>query len=224
VISVSKGLIQYVEHGVISAKPSLDFVSRLKIIGCEIAEIVKRFSPHVTVVEKIFLGKNADSAFKLGHIRGICLLEALKSESRVVEYAARSVKKGIAGSGAATKEQVQMMLYAVLNLNSGVLNSGLKTEMKVGMKVGMKARIQPIKPDMKINMNTDMKTDVKTDLKKDLKAGGFKVSNLDASDALALAYYHSRMIEFEERLQRQLPIQNAAQNGRLKKPSVKEIL
>ena len=163
-IVLSQGTMKYVEHGVISAPPQLDFVARLKIISLEISEIVKRFSPSVTVVEKIFLGKNADSAFKLGHIRGICLFEALKANSEIVEYAARSIKKGVTGSGAATKEQVQMMLYASL---------GLKLQPMTGLK--------------------------------SLPAGAAstKALKLDASDALALAFYHARMSEFQDRLRQQ---------------------
>ena len=156
VIEVSSGKMKYIDHGVISASPQLDFVNRLKIIGLEISEVVKKFQPDLTIVEKIFLGKNADSAFKLGHVRGICLFEALKVESRVIEYAARSVKKGIVGSGAATKEQVQLMLYAALGLKN-LQNSGAST----------------------------------------------KALKLDASDALALAFYHARQVEFEERLELQ---------------------
>ncbi len=116
VISLEGHKLKHIEHGVISAPKTLDFLRRIEIIGLEISKLVERISPSITVVEKIFLGKNADSAFKLGHIRGVCLLEALKRNSEIVEYAARSVKKGITGSGAASKEQVQMMLYAALGL------------------------------------------------------------------------------------------------------------
>lgn len=77
----------------------------------------------MTVIENIFLGKNADSAFKLGHIRGICLMFASKSQSEIIEYAAKTVKKGITGSGAASKEQVQMLLYALLGLRGAVASS-----------------------------------------------------------------------------------------------------
>ncbi len=118
VVSLSQGKLSYVEHGVISAKATSSFSERIELIGREVSQLILRISPDITVVEKIFLGKNADSAFKLGHIRGICIFEALKVKSEIVEYAARSVKKGITGSGAATKEQVQMMLYAGLGIKA----------------------------------------------------------------------------------------------------------
>ncbi len=140
----------------ISAPSSLGFLARIEILGREIARLVERVEPQITVVEKIFLGKNADSAFKLGHIRGVCLIEALKIKSEVVEYAARSVKKGVTGNGASSKEQVQTMLYAVL---------GLKMSDHDKLKI-------------------------------------------DASDALALAFYHGRTIEFDSRMKQQMSRKN----------------
>ena len=66
VISISGGKLNYIEHGVISAPQSASFLERIELIGREIAKLVERIHPHITVVEKIFLGKNADSARHYG--------------------------------------------------------------------------------------------------------------------------------------------------------------
>ncbi len=116
VIEVNGSVVRHIAHGVISSPAAAVFNARLHYMGSEISKIFVRFKPHITVVERIFLGRNADSAFKLGHIRGVCLLAAAQANSEIVEYAARSVKKGITGSGAATKEQVQLVLFASLGL------------------------------------------------------------------------------------------------------------
>ncbi len=68
------------------------------------------------MIEQIFLGKNADSAFKLGHARGVCMYEALKAKSEIREYATRHVKKIVTGSGASDKIQVQKALEKLLNI------------------------------------------------------------------------------------------------------------
>lgn len=141
VIEASGDKIRHIDHGVISSKASWDFNQKLLHIGTEVEALFAKYNPQITVVERIFLGKNADSAFKLGHIRGACLLAAAAAKTQIVEYAARSVKKGITGNGAAEKEQVQMILFASL---------GIKTK-----------------------------------------------AQLDASDALALAFYHSRNMEVQ---------------------------
>jgi crossover junction endodeoxyribonuclease RuvC len=144
VIQAEGDRITHVAHGVLSSKASFDFNQKLKHMGVEIASLIQSFKPDIVVVERIFLGKNADSAFKLGHIRGVCLFGAAQAGAQIVEYAARSVKKGITGNGAAEKEQVQMIVFASLGLKG--------------------------------------------------------TAQMDASDALALAFYHARNMEVESAL------------------------
>jgi crossover junction endodeoxyribonuclease RuvC len=146
VVQANGDQIRHVAHGVVSSKASFDFSQKLNFIGLEVAKIIKTYSPEIVVVERIFLGKNADSAFKLGHVRGVCIFGATQVGAEVVEYAARSVKKGITGNGAAEKEQVQLIVFASL---------------------GISGRAQ-----------------------------------LDASDALALAFYHARELEVQAALER----------------------
>ena len=67
-------------------------------------------------MEKLFFGKNADSAFKLGHVRGVVLALAEKNNCELGEYAARYVKKNITGNGGATKENVRFMVCQLLGL------------------------------------------------------------------------------------------------------------
>lgn len=136
----AEGLMKHVTHGVIAPPSKLEFYERLSILAGEIEALIEKVKPDIVVVERIFLGKNADSAFKLGHVRGVAVAAALKAGCSLTEYAARAVKKGVTGNGAASKEQVQVILYAALGLR------------------GLPAK-------------------------------------LDASDALALAFYHARNLE-----------------------------
>lgn len=116
-IDDSKKLLR-VEHGCLVAPAKLDFITRIGILGEGLQELMRQFSPDVAVIEKIFLGKNVDSAFKLGHVRGICAVECQRQGARVFEYAARTVKKQITGSGSAEKTLVRNFLYRQLNINS----------------------------------------------------------------------------------------------------------
>lgn len=120
VVKATGDLIEHVSHGVIAPPGNLDFKDRIAIIADELEALLARFSPELTVVEQIFLGKNADSAFKLGHARGVVVALAIRSGSSVVEYATRSVKKGITGNGGASKEQVQLLLFSALGLKGRV--------------------------------------------------------------------------------------------------------
>ena len=108
----------YLHHEVIRVPDGLEFAARLFHIAGELNRVFDHFKPQQTVVERIFLGKNADSAFKLGHARGVILMTAAAHGSQVFEYAARSVKKSVAGSGAATKEHVAMVVSRLLGVRT----------------------------------------------------------------------------------------------------------
>ena len=112
----------YVHHEVIHLNENWPLHERLRVLHAELGAVFSRFKIHSVAVEKVFFGKNADSAFKLGHARGVCLLAAAAHGARVEEYAARFVKKCITGSGAADKAQVQLMIFNLLRLKPGAGN------------------------------------------------------------------------------------------------------
>jgi crossover junction endodeoxyribonuclease RuvC len=116
VIAADGENLTYVSHGVIDLKENWSLGERLRVLHLELDAVFAKFAPKTAVIEKIFFGKNADSAFKLGHARGVCLLSATQNGAFVEEYAARFVKKCITGSGAADKGQVQTMVFAHLRV------------------------------------------------------------------------------------------------------------
>lgn len=117
IVEILNSGIVHVDHGTLKAtERSLEF--RLEFIGSSLQELFKKYRPQSIAVESIFLGKNADSAFKLGHARGVVLYEAAVHKIPVVEYAAREVKKGMTGHGNAEKEQVRNFVLNLLKLSS----------------------------------------------------------------------------------------------------------
>lgn len=108
----------HVNHGIIKLGTEETFPARLCALGESMKEIIAKYQPNVVVIEKIFLGKNADSAFKLGHARGVAMYEAACAQLPVFEYATRLVKKGITGKGSADKSDVQVMVQVFLNIES----------------------------------------------------------------------------------------------------------
>ncbi len=110
--------IQHLNHGVIVMDPKDPFPKRMKELGESMDVILRKYNPDQVVIEKIFLGRNADSAFKLGHARGVALYESAKFGAEVIEYATRLVKKGVTGKGSASKEEVQLCLQRLLNLKA----------------------------------------------------------------------------------------------------------
>lgn len=108
----------HVNHGVILLEKSSSFSQRLFELSESLKEVFLKYRPEQIVVEEIFLGRNTDSAFKLGHARGVVLCEAMRTKAVIYEYATRSVKKGVTGKGGATKEEVQHTLKRLLNLKA----------------------------------------------------------------------------------------------------------
>lgn len=118
VIRVTNGQIEHINHGVIMLDTDSGFPHRMMELGLAFREVMEKYKPDHVVIEKIFLGKNADSAFKLGHARGVIMCEAGIGKADVMEYATRVVKKGVTGNGGSSKEDVQAILKAVLKINS----------------------------------------------------------------------------------------------------------
>ncbi len=118
VIRVHRGQVEHINHGVILLNAEESFPVRMRELGKAFREVMLKYKPGHVVIEKIFLGKNADSAFKLGHARGVIMYEAGLEMADVFEYATRSVKKGITGNGGSTKEDVMAVLKAVLKISS----------------------------------------------------------------------------------------------------------
>lgn len=111
-------IMKPLEYGVLKFDAEESLSLRLLEIGEGVRDLMKSYKPDHLSLEKIFLGKNADSAFKMGHARGVVIYEALKAEVKVFEYATRAVKKGITGNGGAEKEHVRMVLQNLLKLPS----------------------------------------------------------------------------------------------------------
>ena len=103
--------------GIIALKGSAELPHRLFELSENLRELFNLWKPQHIVVEKVFLGKNADSAFKLGHARGVVLAEAARcAGAQIHEYATRQVKQGVGGSGAADKLQLQARVQHFLGL------------------------------------------------------------------------------------------------------------
>ncbi len=112
--------IEHIDHGIMQLDARQPLAQRLCVLHAELLKLYAKYPVTVTAVEKVFLGKSADSAFKLGHARGVCLLAAAQHRSRMVEYAARFVKKCVTGSGAADKGHVQLVVQTLVFGRSGL--------------------------------------------------------------------------------------------------------
>ncbi len=94
----------------------LNLAEKLGRIYASLHELIERYQPEEVAIEQVFLGKNVDSALKLGQARGAAIVAASQQNKPVYEYSARTVKQAVVGTGGADKLQVQHMVKTLLKL------------------------------------------------------------------------------------------------------------
>ena len=114
VIACDDGGLRHIANGAIKPKPTLVDAARLRIIFDELGEVIAQHKPDQAAIEQIFVAKSAGSALRLGMARGVGLLVCGVNGLAVGEISARAVKKAVAGTGAADKQQVQDMVARLL--------------------------------------------------------------------------------------------------------------
>ena len=107
----------YVDMGVLDLRKEADAYAKLQAIYECISEVCKSYHPTELAIESPFYGKNAQVVLKLGRAQGAAILAAKEyGVAEVTEYAPRKAKEAIVGNGAASKEQVQLMLEKTLGV------------------------------------------------------------------------------------------------------------
>ena len=68
-------------------------------------------------VESVFTALNIKTALRLAEVRGVVLLAAAQQGVPVSSYSPREIKASVAGYGNAAKEQMQLMVRALLGMS-----------------------------------------------------------------------------------------------------------
>jgi crossover junction endodeoxyribonuclease RuvC len=116
IIDVEGNRLRHVDNGIIKTRSSDVLPLRLKTIYDGLTSILKEYAPESVAVEQVFMAKNPRAALTLGHARGTAVLAAVNLDLEVLEYSALQVKSAVVGYGHASKQQVQQMVKALLNL------------------------------------------------------------------------------------------------------------
>ena len=103
----------YVSSGTIVAKAET-LARRLVIIADHLERVIEQFEPNLGAIESVFYAKNAQSALKLGHARGVALLSMSRAGLEIGEYNPTQIKQALTGAGQAQKEQVAYMVKLLL--------------------------------------------------------------------------------------------------------------
>jgi crossover junction endodeoxyribonuclease RuvC len=116
-VETGGGRHRLIACGAITARAADAFPQRLARIHRELTALLIECRPDCVAVENLFHAKNAASALKLGHARGVAMLAAVEAGCEVVEYTPTEIKRAVVGYGRAEKHQVQQMVKLLLGLD-----------------------------------------------------------------------------------------------------------
>ncbi|MCL2727978.1 MAG: crossover junction endodeoxyribonuclease RuvC [Bacteroidales bacterium] len=116
ILSIERKVLKPLEIGVIELSKVKDPFVKLQRIFEEVCGLIATYHPHELAIEAPFYGKNVQSMLKLGRAQGMAIAAALAHKIPVFEYAPRKVKLSITGRGAASKEQVAIMLQKTVQM------------------------------------------------------------------------------------------------------------
>jgi len=92
--------------GVIAFSSRTVLATRLQRLREEIERLIRLHRPVAMSLEKAFVGRNIQSAFRLGEARGAILIAAAECGLPVFEYSPAEVKLAVVGYGRAEKSQM----------------------------------------------------------------------------------------------------------------------
>ncbi len=114
VIEMNGNRLLHIADGVIATDPAASVPVRLRALHEALASLLALHRPDEAAVEETYVNRNGTATLKLGYARGVALLAPALAGIPVVEYAAKTVKMAVVGSGGADKQQVQEMVRRLL--------------------------------------------------------------------------------------------------------------
>lgn len=112
-----RGRPHYLDMGVFDLRKIRDPFEKLANIHAGVSELIAQYCPDEMAVESPFYGKNAQVILKLGRAQGAAITAAVMKGIPIAEYAPRKAKIAICGNGAASKEQVAVMIQKTLGVS-----------------------------------------------------------------------------------------------------------
>ena len=123
------GILEYGEneftvkgYGDIKSSRKLPFHQRINEIRLRVESLIEEFSPEEIAIENPFFAHNVKTAMILGQVRGAALIAIASMNCQLFEYSALEIKKAVTGYGQADKNQVNIMVKTLLNIEDDNLS------------------------------------------------------------------------------------------------------
>jgi crossover junction endodeoxyribonuclease RuvC len=118
VVEETSGGLRAIDFGAIVTTAAQLPPERLLVLYERLNALLAQHKPSAVAVESLFFNKNVRTALSVGQARGVALLAAAQAGLPVFEYSPLQVKDAVVGYGRASKEQVQLMIRALLELET----------------------------------------------------------------------------------------------------------
>jgi crossover junction endodeoxyribonuclease RuvC len=106
--------------GVVVTSPKQPMHLRLLEIARKLRALLEEHRPQAAAVEDVFYAANVKTALKLAQVRGVALLTVAEAGLELAAYSPLEIKTSVVGYGRAEKQQVQMMVRSLLQLDHAV--------------------------------------------------------------------------------------------------------
>ncbi len=120
IVEGAPGRFRYIASGTIRTPAAEPMHRRLLAIHSRLLATIDEFTPAALSLERNFVARNVQSAFRIGEARAVAMLAAAQRGLELFEYPPNSVKLAVAAFGHADKDQISWMVRKTLGLDAGV--------------------------------------------------------------------------------------------------------
>ncbi|MDD5144593.1 MAG: crossover junction endodeoxyribonuclease RuvC [Candidatus Pacebacteria bacterium] len=111
-----KKKFKHIENGIIKTPPTASAPDRLCMINAQLVKIIKKHSPEILVLEKLFFFRNLKTALPVSQAIGVVMFTAAKNKLPIFQFTPLQVKLIVTGFGKAEKKEVQKRITKILKL------------------------------------------------------------------------------------------------------------
>jgi crossover junction endodeoxyribonuclease RuvC len=116
VVESAGPLLRHLASGTVVLGGATTLAERLARLHAECLALIDTWAPSVVVLERAFVARNVQSAFRIGEVRGAVLAAVAAAGVALAQYAPASVKLAAVGHGTADKDAVGLGITLRLGL------------------------------------------------------------------------------------------------------------
>ena len=120
IIEKTKGKEDLLFSECFKTSPKILHEERLKHIGQEIENLIKKYKPEAMAIETLFFKNNQKTAMRVSEARGVMLYVASSLGLKIAEFSPMAIKIAVTGYGNSDKEQVVFMVKKLIQTNKDI--------------------------------------------------------------------------------------------------------